>query len=84
MTFACKDLRGSVHRCQWPCRSSANKDVLQPFADEATVKAAGGHLFQDVQATQARAVISVACAISAPAGAAMTEGELEANLALMG
>ncbi|KAK9863771.1 hypothetical protein WJX84_004776 [Apatococcus fuscideae] len=62
-----------IPSCSDP-RSSANKDVLQPFADQASVKAAGSRLFLDVEAAQARAVITVACAISSHAGSAMTEG----------
>ena len=71
-----KDACDNADICLYTCRAPGNKDVLQPFADEESVKAAGNRLFQDVEVAQAQAVIAVACAINPYAAPAMTEGTL--------
>ncbi len=56
------------------CRLPGNKNVLQPFADAASMKAAGGRLFQDIAAAQTEAAITITCSISTCLGPAFSEG----------
>ena len=58
----------------WTCRLPGNKNVLQPFADQASLKAAGGRLFQDISMQMAKAAITITCCISGPLAAALSEG----------